>query len=392
MSKLLLSLSAFSLLFGLKTATHREHNLCPAPVPVNLPADTIIPEINHAQALALQKVLDKTVDGKKVFGTSFAVKHNGAVWKGAAGNITTDQPYFIASTTKLFATAIIMHLRSKNELNLDDKISRYLNDSIMQGLHVYKGVDYSSEITIRHLLAHTSGLPDYFQTQGPNGSSLEAELIRGNDQFWTFEQAIARSKTMQPKFKPGAKGKAHYSDTNFQLLGKIIEVITQKSFSENCDKLIIKPLQLKNTYLYADANDMRPASLKYKKGDLRIPKAMTSFGPDGGMVSTSADMLAFIEAFFTGKFFPTAYLAEMQDWNKIFFPMRAGTGIHRFKLPWIFNPFGTIPEFIGHSGLSGALAYYAPDKNLFIVGTVNQVANPDQSFRTMIKLTQKVLR
>ena len=50
---------------------------------------------------------------------------------------------------------------------------------------------------------------------------------------------------------------------------------------------------------------------------------MTSFGPDGGIVSTSADMLVFIEAFFTGKLFPVEYIKELQTWNKIFFPMQS---------------------------------------------------------------------
>ncbi len=115
---------------------------------------------------------------------------------------------------------------------------------------------------------------------------------------------------------------------------------------------------------------------------------MTSFGPDGSMVATTADMLVFIEAFFTGKLFPASYIANLQEWNKIFFPMQSGIGIHLFKLPWLFNPTGAVPYFIGHSGLSGALAYYSPTKNLYVVGTVNQVAHPDLSFKTMIKLAQ----
>ncbi len=119
---------------------------------------------------------------------------------------------------------------------------------------------------------------------------------------------------------------------------------------------------------------------------------MTSFGADGGIVSTSAEMLVFIEAFFTGKIFPASYINELQDWNKIFSPLRSGTGIHLFKLPWFLDPFGTIPEFIGHSGLSGALAFYIPKENIFIAGTVNQVARPDLAFKTMIKLTQILLK
>ena len=341
---------------------------------------------------SLQALLDKVVDGKKVFGTSFAFKKDTETWQGASGNLTTDRPYFIASTTKLFTTAIIMKLRAEGKLSLEDKISKYIDASILSGLHFYKGKDYSQELTIRHLLSHTSGLSDYFQDKGASGKSLENELMAGNDQFWTFEESIDRSKKMSPLFVPGTKGKAKYSDANFQLLGKIIETITGKSYAENCQDRIIQPLSLTKTYLYQDATDEKPKMLYHKSKELKIPKAMTSFGPDGGMVSVSADMLVFIEAFFTGKLFPLSYIDELQEWNRIFPPMRAGVGIHLFKLPWIFDPTGAIPYFIGHSGLSGALAFYSPKENIYIAGTVNQTAHPDISYRTMISLTQRILK
>jgi CubicO group peptidase (beta-lactamase class C family) len=340
----------------------------------------------------LQFVLDKAVDGKKVFGTSFAFKKDTITWIGSSGNLSIDQPYFVASTTKLFTTTIILKLRAEGKLKLDDKISDYIDKSIISELHIYKGKDYSHELTIKHLLSHTSGLPDYFQGKGASGKSLENEITEGNDQFWTFEQAIERTKKMTPLFAPGTKGKANYSDANFQLLGKIIENITHKSYAENCRELIIQPLGLTKTYLYQDSTDKIPKTLYYKSNELNIPKAMTSFGADGGIVSTSTDMLIFIEAFFVGKLFPLSYIEELQEWNKIFFPLRSGIGIHLFKLPWIFNPTGAVPYFIGHSGLSGALAYYSPKENIFIVGTVNQVANPDISFKTMIKLTQQIMK
>jgi CubicO group peptidase (beta-lactamase class C family) len=63
---------------------------------------------------SLQAVLDKTVDNKKVFGTSFAFKNDTLTWQGSSGNMTIDQPYFIASTTKLFTTAIILKLRAES--------------------------------------------------------------------------------------------------------------------------------------------------------------------------------------------------------------------------------------------------------------------------------------
>jgi D-alanyl-D-alanine carboxypeptidase len=339
----------------------------------------------------LQKVLENAIDGKKVFGTSFCLNYQSNEWCGASGNLNCDSQFFIASTTKLYVTAILLHLKSNQLLSLDDTIDKYLDQSILDGLHLLNGKDNASKITIKNLMAHTSGLPDYFQQKTKEGKSFEKELIAGNDKYWSFNQAIAHSKTLQPHFEPNKKGKAHYSDTNFQLLGKIIETITEKSLNENYDSIIFRPLGLSKTYLYSDINDKQPKPFYYKTKELHIPKAMTSFGADGGIVSTADELLKFLKAFFEGRFFPISYIEDLKVWNRIFFPMQSGVGIHLFKLPWLFNPFGTVPELIGHSGLSGTLAYYSPEKNLFIAGTVNQVAYPDTSFKLAIKLIQKML-
>ena len=346
--------------------------------------------MKHADAL--QRILDRTVDHKKVFGTSFAIKYGDDVWSGAAGNLTGEQPYFIASTTKLFVTAIVVDLIAKGALHWDDLIGRYLDKAIVDGLHVYKGTDYSGQLTIKHLLSHTSGLPDYFEDKSKSGSSLFTELIvEGHDRSWTFEALIARSKTLSPHFRPGQKNKAHYADTNFQLLGRMLENHTGRSIAELMGQHIIEPLQMASTYLYEDLADTRPQTPYYKRQERHIPQAMTSFGPDGGIVSTATDMLTFIEGFFTGKLFPVSYVKALQQWNNIFYPLQSGIGIHRFKLPWLLNPVGTIPALVGHSGLSGALAFHGLGKPLYIAGTVNQLAYRSTSFRLAIKLIQKVV-
>lgn len=335
---------------------------------------------------SLQKILDNTVDGRLVFGTSFAVKTDNDTWFGVSGNLSKDQPYFIASVTKLFTTAIILRLRSDGKLNLEDKIAFHFEEDIMLGLHIYGGSDYSNEITIKNLLSHTSGLPDYFQDKGEDGKSLEEQWVNNCDQYWSFQQLLERIKKMKPLFSPGTKNRAHYSDANFQLLGKLIEVMTKKSYSENCDDFIFKPLGLSKTHVYEDPSDRTPMVMYYKSNELCIPRAMTSTGPEGGMVSTTEELLKFIEAFFTGELFPIHYINELQEWNSIFFPLQAGIGIHKFQLPWLLNPTGAIPIFIGHSGMSGALAYHNPKEKLFVVGTVNQVAHPEMPFKVMIKL------
>jgi D-alanyl-D-alanine carboxypeptidase len=105
----------------------------------------------------LQTVLDKAVDNKKIFGSAFGVKKGDYIWVGSSGNLTIDRPYFIASSTKLFTSALIFNLRSRGLLSLDDSISRFIDKSVLHRLHVFKGKEYSETITVKHLLAHTSG-------------------------------------------------------------------------------------------------------------------------------------------------------------------------------------------------------------------------------------------
>ena len=340
----------------------------------------------------LQSILDKAIDGKKVFGTTFALKNRVIEWCGASGNLATDSQFFIASTTKLFVTSLIMRLRQQKKLSLDDRLAKYFSPAILNGLHVFKGKDLSGEISIRNLLAHTSGIPCYFQGKDKSGRSLEQELLQGKDRGWSFEQAIELSKGIRPRFAPNTKGKALYSDTNFQLLGKILEQVYGMDLDSCIKEQIIQPLGLEHTYVYLDAADTTPRNIYYRDQVLPIPMAMASFGPDGSIVSTTGDLLKFIEAFFAGAFFPVAYLEEMKVWNPIFFPLRSGLGIHLFRLPLMFEPLGRLPELYGHSGLSGAMAYSNPGKGLYITGTVNQIAYPSTSFQLAVKLISILLK
>ena len=265
----------------------------------------------------LQAIIAKTVDNQKVFGVSFAVQKDSFNWEGTAGNIAINHTFFIASTCKIFASAIVFYLINNDKINLKDKISKYLDANTLNQLHVYKGKDYSNEITLEHLLAHTSGLPDYFQDKDANGESLEKKLTAGKDMGWDFEYTIALTKKLTPHFAPGTKNKAHYSDANYQILGKIIEVVTGKSFAQNCNEIIINPLQLNNTYLFPQANKEQPKTLYYKNKPLEIPLAMASFGADGGIVSNSADMMIFIRAFFNGEILNNKkYLRDLSKGNQ----------------------------------------------------------------------------
>lgn len=284
----------------------------------------------------------------------------------SAGNIEENRPYFIASVTKLYITAIMLKLRVENQLQLDDKISKYLHKDDVSRIHVFKDEDYSEEITIKHLMSNTSGIPDYFTAE------VFSDFANEKDQPWTLEKTLQSVKQMKPKFIPGQKGKVQYSDTNYQLLGEIIKKITGKPVQAVFKEYIFDELQLKNTYVYEDVNDSKPIPLHYKSKQLHIPEYMSSIPSEGGIVSTAKESMIFLRAFFDGRFFPKSDFRElMNNWNFLFLPGQFFYGIGIAKQPLFITSFKK--GLIGHWGQSGAFAFYYPEKDLYFTGTVNQI-------------------
>lgn len=297
----------------------------------------------------------------------------------SAGNMENDHPYFLASVTKLYITASILRLRAENKINLDDKISKYLSKDVVSRIHVFKEIDYSNDITIKHLMSNTSGIPDYFT------SEVFLELVNGKDQSWPFDKTIHSVKQMKPKFKPGQKGKAHYSDTNYQILGEIIKTITRKSIQEVFKEFIFDELNLKHTYVYEDSNDSKPIPLNYKSKQLHIPQYMSSIPAEGGIISTAKESMIFVRAFFNGKLFPKSDFNELlNSFNFLFVPGQFYYGIGIAKQPISLLSFKD--GLIGHWGQSGAFAFYLPKKDLYFTGTVNQIVGHNVAAQLITKV------
>lgn len=309
-----------------------------------------------------------------------------------AQEMTPDTPYFLASVTKMYTAATVVKLAEQGRLDLDAPLSAYLPASLLDGLHVYRGRDYSGQIQVYQLVNQTSGLADYETDRPEGGQSVLERLKAGQDLYLTLEQTLDLTRRLPPKFEPGAGGgtRAHYSNTNYRLLGAIIEAVTGQSVAQNFETLIFAPLGLRHTYVFdAAAAQSRPApaALYLKNRPLNVPQYLSSGVADGGLVSTVRESLAFLRAFFEGRLFDARQLDRMtRRWNRIFFPLEYGGGLMRFKLPRLFSPFRPLPAFIGHSGSSGSFAYYCPDKALYLAGTINQIAAPGRPFRLVARL------
>lgn len=347
------------------------------------------PDTTHLETrlAAILQDIDRRRDTSEV---QFAFSSPSRHWRWEWALEDYKPSFFFASITKLYVVAIIMQLRSENYIDLDAPASRYLTPGVMTGIHVLDGVDSGEMITVRQLLTHTSGISDYFEQQPDHGPSTFDRMME-EDFSWTFEDVIRRTKEDLPaRFAPAYGKKAFYSDTNYQLLGKIVENITGAPIKDVLHGLILKPYGLKDTYLFTqDAIGRYPeiSPIKYGGRRLQIPNAMASFGADGGLVSTASDGLAFLHLFMAGDLFPAQYLQEMTvEWRPIHPMIEYGMGIMRFAPPRYLTPFNPCPPMIGHSGASGSVLFQVPDIDLYVCGTVNQVKKRSLPFQTLIRL------
>ena len=151
------------------------------------------------------------------------------------------QPNYMASVGKLFTATIIAKLYEECKLKFNDSITEHLDAELIAGLHIYKGKDYTDQIKIKDLLGQRTGLPDAFWP-------LLDKLLTEPDFNISPREAIIWSKeNMELSFEPGQK--FEYTDTNYYLLGLIIEEITGGSFAEALNNYFFEPLEMKNSHM-----------------------------------------------------------------------------------------------------------------------------------------------
>lgn len=250
---------------------------------------------------------------------------------------TPETKYKIGSITKMFTSAIIFQLIEEKKLTLDTKLSKY-----------YPQVKNADSITIDDLLSHKSGIFNY-----TDDSDFEAFSAMPQ----TKATLIKKIANYESVFKPGSQ--AEYSNSNYILLGYIIEDITGKPYKANVNDRITKPLGLKDTYYYSKVNPKRKEAYSYKynngwekfeEWDSTVPFAA------GALLSTPNDLTAFIKALFDGKIIkkPTLDLMTKIDHGY-------GRGIFTF-------PFGE-RKFYGHNGgiegFTSVLGYYPKEELSF---------------------------
>ena len=142
----------------------------------------------------------------------------------------------IASQTKTFTANLILQLVGEGKISLSDHISKWI-----------EGVPNGDRITIRQLLNHTSGLADGFSSP-----AIQSHLATG----CTVRYLLKTEATAPPVAAPGTKWS--YSNYGYNLLGRVVELVTGQNLSTVIRKRITVPLGLQRTYLPTSGNGLRP--------------------------------------------------------------------------------------------------------------------------------------
>jgi D-alanyl-D-alanine carboxypeptidase len=333
----------------------------------------------------LQALLDDLVESEDIIRSgALLVEGPGFKWKGASGvaaadsqlPMLPDDQFDIDSIAKMMTSTIVMKLVEARSLGLDHKIRRYLPDSLMEGLHVFEGRSYSDEITVRHLLNHTSGFHDDWACPG----FLEL-IMEEPERRWSPEETIEFvKKHCDPRFPPGDG--FHYSDTGYNMLGLIIEEVTGRPFHEVYRDVLLDPLGMDHTYRPSHEKP-RPVIPGRKPSERYLddiectlwPAVMTADWAGGGLVSTTEDLNCFLRAFVENEIFEDpATRDEMFTWVESGPFHNYGFGISRVLFDRSEDPeHAGLGEIWGHAGSSFNFMFYWPREDMTIVGTLNQL-------------------
>jgi CubicO group peptidase (beta-lactamase class C family) len=344
----------------------------------------------------LQQVFNKKLAKENVHNAflSISSKENKLDFYGGnfqnGDSVTLNNPFYLASIGKTFTAVSIAILKEKGQISFNDNIAKFLSEDMIKNLHIINSVEYSNKITIAHLLQHTSGLSDYFTDETIDKTpSLINQLLVNPSKFWTPNELIHFYKEKMSALFPPGKG-YHYTDTEYVLLGLIIEEVSGLELHQFFIEYLFKPLNMNSTYMNLRSRPMNEtkkiAEIYASSYEVSELKSLSADWAGGGLVSTNSDLLKFQKALFKGEIIRNTTLYEMQQWTTETFGMEYGFGLRKVHLKEL-NPNWPNLEIIGHTGSTGSFMFYCKQLEVYISGTLNQM----EESRASISLIAEIL-
>lgn len=292
----------------------------------------------------------------------------------------------IASSTKTFAAVLVLRKVAAGELTLEQPLVSILPREHLVRLNNYGWTDRADEFTVRDILAHTSGIPNYYAQKALDPRS-DIAAVTAADKGWSYWHTLQVARQMSATFPPHS-GRAEYSFTNYQLVGRLIETVYGCSLAEALDRELFTPLGLRDTALLTpESLHLFDAAspLLYGTQSYRGARRLASLGAEGALISTTADTMRFLRALTDGEVLDPATLElAVSDRLPLFPRVTYGVGIMALSLPRVLTRLPRPGILLGHAGMTGHVMFVDPVSGLAVVGTINQLAAPRLSFRLLI--------
>ena len=234
------------------------------------PDDAALPE---ATISTLQAMLDGWVSGGEVIGLSAAVVSPEGSWAGAAGVDAAGTPvqptsaFSIASTTKTFVAAEILHLASQAKIDLDAPVTDYVTLPFE-----------TNGATIRQLATMTSGFP------GVPDDILNVEVPKDLSRAWTAEEVVALAKD-QPRVGT-IGGPGMYNGINYYVLGMVIEQVTGESLAAVLRRDLLEPAGLERIWMQVGDQPQPPLTVAVDRTDAKVVDPASGYLPSLASAST----------------------------------------------------------------------------------------------------------
>ncbi|MDQ2862898.1 MAG: beta-lactamase family protein [Bacteroidota bacterium] len=258
----------------------------------------------------------------------------------------------LGSVTKQYTSVAILQLVEQGKISLQDSIQKYVQD------HPHKG----HTITIENLLTHTSGIEEY--------QAIKDTMPNGERKDYTPKQGVDFFKNEPLEFEPGTQFK--YSNSNYFLLGYIIELITGKSYREYLEQNIFKPTGLTNTYYNQQEKIIPDRVAGYTRLHLSLENAdylsMTAAYAAGALMANTEDLFKWHKALYNGK------LIEKKLLDKAVTPFKLKNGNPTgYGYGWYLNEISG-SKTIEHAGAIDGFRsdeIYLPAEDIFVAALFN---------------------
>ncbi|HMQ33285.1 MAG TPA: serine hydrolase domain-containing protein [Chloroflexaceae bacterium] len=341
------------------------------------PAERAARALDPALVASLERALAGVSRNQSVPGVAVAVSVPGyQTWHGTRGLADRRQGapvepahrFRIGSLSKLFVATVAMQLVEEGTLDLNAPIGMW-----MPGV-----VPAADRMSLRQVMNHTSGLNDYLD------NPFMRRVLQNPRRVWAPTELVAVAVERGPYFQPGARGRWRYSNTDYVLLGMLIEKVTGNSLAEEVHQRVIDRLGLRNTFVVPDDRVTGPLMRGYAgNGDWTDLHPSFAWGA-GNIVSTVDDLTVFGQALFEGRLMSRRSLASMLTFVDAgsSFGLRGleyGLGVMRYRMPVGRGHSASATLALGHIGGIGgyrAALWYLPESKITIVAGFNE-ANVD---------------